>query len=94
MFERLINKLDQYTKGKYHFDERGNMHEGFSLNRFDCEQLKVILIHFREIAEIVNEYNNTRDGSPMVERTYAEYTKIEKAECFDKILATFNMKKP
>lgn len=90
MFERLINKLDQFANGKYYFDERGNMHEGLSLDKFDCEQLKVILIHFVEIAKIIDEYNSTRDSSPMVERAYTESTKNEKVECFERILDTFN----
>ena len=89
MFERLINKLDQFANGKCYFDEQGNMHEGLSLDKFDCEQLKVILIHFGEIAKIIDDYNSTRDSSPMVERACAEYTKIEKIECFDRILNTF-----
>lgn len=43
----------------------------------------------QKIQKIVDEFNATRDNSPMVERAYAEYTKIKKAECFDKILNLF-----
>lgn len=43
----------------------------------------------QKIQKIVAEFNATRDSSPMVERAYAEYTKIEKVECFDQILDLF-----
>ena len=43
----------------------------------------------QKIQKIVEEFNSTRDSSPMVERAYAEYTKIEKVECFDQILDLF-----
>lgn len=39
----------------------------------------------QKIQKIVAEFNATRDNSPMVERAYAESTKIEKVECFDQI---------
>ncbi len=43
----------------------------------------------QKIQKIVDEFNSTRDSSPMVESAYAEYTKIEKVECFDQILDLF-----
>jgi len=43
----------------------------------------------QKIQKIVDEFHATRDSSPMVERAYAEYTKIEKVECFDRILDLF-----
>lgn len=50
-----------------------------------CNRLQ----RYNEIEQIVKDFNNTRDSSPMVERACAEYTKIEKAECFDRILELF-----
>lgn len=43
----------------------------------------------QKIQKIVDEFNAARDSSPMVERAYADYTKIEKVECFDRILDLF-----
>ena len=44
-----------------------------------------IIKKYAEVKKIVDDFNATRDSSPMVESAYAEYTKIEKTECFDKI---------
>lgn len=48
-----------------------------------------IIKKYAEVKQIVDEFNATRDSSPMVERAYAESTKIEKVKCFDQILDLF-----
>lgn len=42
-------------------------------------------IRYSKIKKIVTDFNATRDSSPMVERAYAESTKIEQVECFEQI---------
>lgn len=49
-----------------------------------------VIKQYAEIKRVVDEFNATRDGSPMVEMAYAESTKIEKVECFDQILDIFS----
>ena len=45
-------------------------------------------IQYSKIKKIVEEFKDGRDVS-FIERTYSETTKIEKIECFDKILGIF-----
>lgn len=83
--EELIQRLQNSAqeKGAYVIGEYG--HSYSVLTYADVEVIRNYLNQYAEIKNIVDEFNATRDSSPMVERAYTEYTKIEKVECFDKI---------
>ena len=84
--EELIRRLKNTARedGAYAIGEYG--HSCKLLTHSDAEEIIKYLNRYYEISEIVDEFNATRDSSPMVESAYAESTKIEKIECFDKIL--------
>lgn len=87
--EELIQRLQvsAQEEGAYVIGEYG--HSYSALTHADVEVIRNYLNQYAEIKIIVDEFNATRDSSPMVERAYAEYTKIEKVECFDRILELF-----
>lgn len=81
LFRRL--RASANPEGSYGVGEYGHSYE--LLTHSDAEEIIKYLNRYYEISKIVDEFNATRDSSPMVERAYSEYTKIEKVECFDKI---------
>lgn len=87
--EELIRKLKNTAReaGAYEIGEYGHSYKHFTHS--DAEEIIKYLNRYYEISKIIDEFNATRDSSPMVERAYAEYTKIEKVECFDQILDLF-----
>jgi hypothetical protein len=89
--EELIRRLKNtaYGIGYYSDDSEGHCYENARLLRKDTDEIIMYLNRYYEISKIVDEFNATRDSSSMVESAYAESTKIEKVECFDKILDIF-----
>ena len=85
LFRRL--RASASAEGSYRVGEYGHSYK--LLTHKDAENIIRYLKQYSEIKKIVDIFNATRDGSPMVDRTYAEYTKIEKVECFDQILNLF-----
>lgn len=85
LFRRL--RASASAEGSYRVGEYGHSYN--LLIHKDAENIIGYLKKYSEIKKIVDEFNATRDSSPMVESAYAEYTKIEKIECFDKILNLF-----
>lgn len=85
--EELIRRLKNtaYGTGYYSEDSEGHCHENARLSREETDEIIMYLNRYYEISKIVDEFNATRDNSLMVESAYAESTKIEKIECFDKI---------
>ena len=75
--EELIHALEM---GKPDYDG-----EDVNYDVATIENAIKIISRYAEVKKIVDEFNTTHDSSPMVENAYAEYTKIEKAECFDQI---------
>ena len=82
--EELIHALEM---GKPDYDG-----EDVNYDVATIEDAITVIQKYAEIKKIVDEFNATRDSSPMVERAYAEYTKNEKVECFDQILDLFKEK--
>lgn len=89
--DELIHRLKNtaFDISAITIDTDGSVHRNEKLTWKDTEEIINYLNRYYEISKIVDEFNATRDSSPMVERTYAEYTKIEKVECFDQILDLF-----
>ena len=89
--EELIERLKNtaFNISAITIDTDGSVHRNEKLTWEDTERIINYLNRYYEISKIVEEFNATRDNSPMVESAYAEYTKIEKVECFDKILDLF-----
>lgn len=87
--EELIRRLRNTARedGAYEIGEYGHSYK--LLTHSDAEEIIKYLNRYYEISKIIDEFNATQDSSPMVERAYAEYTKTEKVECFDKILDLF-----
>ena len=79
--EELIHALEM---GKPDYDG-----EDVNYDVATIEDAIKYLKQYAEIKKVVDEFNATRDSSPMVESAYAEYTKIEKVAFFDKILDLF-----
>ena len=86
LFRRL--RASASAEGSYAVGEYGHSYK--LLTHKDAENIIRYLKQYSEIKRVVDEFNATRDGSPMVEMAYAESTKIEKVECFDQILDIFS----
>ena len=87
--EELIHRLKNTAReeGAYGIGEYGHSYR--LLTHSDAEEIIKYLNRYYEISKIIDEFNATRDSSPMIERAYSESTKSEKVECFDQILDLF-----